>query len=268
MRGAVYYPPCGAAARLLAPVDPWLGRRTTLGAAFVVLSAVKPTLRAEPGEAAPSLRHETPSPESPRPNSLNFYERWMLPPLLDRVMRQSQLEKYRREVIAPARGRVLEIGVGSGLNFPFYGAQVEMVVGVDPSPRLLALAQRRAADAGVKAELVEGTASALPLADRSIDTIVMTWTLCSIPDPLLALREMRRVLKPDGRLLFIEHGLCPEKGVEFWQHRLTPAWRHVSGGCQLDRKMDDLIRAAGFELTELRHPYAEGPRIFTYMYEG
>ncbi len=183
-------------------------------------------------------------------------------------MRQAQLEKYRREVVAPARGRVLEIGVGSGLNFPFYGAQVEMVIGVDPSPRLLALAQQRAADAGVKAELIEGTTSAIPLADRSIDTIVMTWTLCSVPDPLLALREMRRVLKPDGRLLFIEHGLCPEKGVERWQHRLTPAWRHVSGGCHLDRKMDDLIRAAGFELAELRHAYAEGPRIFTYMYEG
>lgn len=199
---------------------------------------------------------------------LNFYERWILPTLLDWVMRQTQLEKYRREAVAPARGRVLEIGIGSGLNFPFYGQQVEMVIGIDPSRRLLAMARQRAADAGIKAELIQGTATALPLAERTIDTIVVTWALCSIPEPFLALREMRRVLKPDGRLFFIEHGLCPERRVERWQHWLTPAWRHVSGGCHLNRRIDDLIRAAGFGLIELRHEYAEGPRIFTYMYGG
>lgn len=199
---------------------------------------------------------------------LSFYERWILPTLLDWAMRQAQLEKFRRAVVAPARGRVLEIGVGSGLNFPFYGKEVETVIGIDPSPRLLAMARRRAAEAGIRAELLEGTASAIPLADRSVDTIVMTWTLCSIPDPPQALREMRRVLKPGGRLLFIEHGLCPDAGVERWQHWLTPAWRRVSGGCHLDRKMDDLIRAAGFELTEFKNEYAEGPRLFTFMYEG
>lgn len=199
---------------------------------------------------------------------LNFYERWILPPLLDFVMQQRQLEKYRRRVVASARGRVLEIGVGSGLNLPLYGDQVERVIGIDPSPRLLAMARRRAAAAGIRAELLEGTATALPLVDRSIDTIVMTWTLCSIPDPLRALDEMRRVLKPDGRLLFIEHGLCPDVGVKCWQHRLTRIWHHVSGGCHLDRKIDDLLRSAGFELTEIRNEYADGPRVFTYMYEG
>jgi len=96
----------------------------------------------------------------------------------------------------------------------------------------------------------------------------MTWTLCSIPEPLVALREMRRVLIPGGRLLFVEHGLSPEPKVERWQHRLTPAWRHIAGGCHLDRKMDDLIRAAGFDLTELRTEYAPGPRPMTYMYLG
>jgi SAM-dependent methyltransferase len=206
--------------------------------------------------------------ESRREKGLNFYEHWILPPLLDLVMRQPRLEKYRREAVVSARGRVLEIGVGSGLNLPFYSKQVEIVIGIDPSPRLLAMTRRRAAASGVEAELLQGTAAAIPLADSTIDTVVMTWTLCSIPDPLLALREMRRVLKPDGRLLFIEHGLCPEVGIEHWQHRLTPIWRHVSGGCHLDRKMDDLIRSAGFELTELRNEYADGPRIFTYMYEG
>ncbi|MGD9657814.1 MAG: class I SAM-dependent methyltransferase, partial [Methylocystis sp.] len=175
---------------------------------------------------------------------LNFYERWILPTLLDWAMRQSQLDKFRREIIVPARGRVLEIGVGSGLNFPFYGKEVDSVIGIDPSPRLLAMARRRVAEVGIRAELLRGTASAIPLADHSIDTIVTTWALCSIPDPQLALREMHRVLKPDGQLLFVEHGLCPKAGVERWQHLLTPAWRRISGGCHLDRKMDDLIRAS------------------------
>lgn len=199
---------------------------------------------------------------------MNIYDRWVLPPLLDLVMRQRQLEKYRREVVAAASGRVLEVGVGSGLNFPLYGEQVEVVFGIDPSPRLLAQARRRALASGVRANLLLGSAVAIPLANNAVDTVVMTWTLCSIPEPLVALREMRRVLTPGGRLLFVEHGLSPEPKVERWQHRLTPAWRHIAGGCHLDRKMDDLIRAAGFDLTEIRTEYGRGPRPMTYMYLG
>ncbi len=177
---------------------------------------------------------------------MDFYERWILPPLLDLVMRRKDLTKYRRAAVVAARGRVLEIGVGSGLNFALYGKQVEYVYGIDPSPRLLSIARRRAAASGVPVELLLGSATAIPLADNVIDTIVMTWTLCSIPDPLAALREMRRVLKPNGNLCFVEHGLSPERSVERWQHRLTPPWRRIAGGCHLDRKMDDLIRQAGF----------------------
>jgi ubiquinone/menaquinone biosynthesis C-methylase UbiE len=199
---------------------------------------------------------------------VNFYDRWVLPPILDLVMRLTQLETFRREVVATASGRVLEVGVGSGLNFLLYGKQVETVIGIDPSPRLLAIARRRADAAGVRAELVQGSAIAIPLADSKIDTVVMTWALCSIADPLAALREIRRVLKPDGRLLFVEHGLSPEPGIERWQHRLTPIWCHVAGGCHLDRKMDDLIRSAGFDLIDLRTEYASGPRPMTYMYLG
>ena len=199
---------------------------------------------------------------------VNFYDRWVLPPILDLVMQQNQLEKYRHEVVATAYGRVLEVGVGSGLNFPLYSKQVETVVGIDPSPRLLAIAHRRADAAGVRAEFLQGSATAIPLADSTIDTMVITWTLCSINDPRAALREMRRVLKPDGKLLFIEYGLSPEPGIERWQHRLTPIWCHVAGGCHLDRKMDDLIRSAGFNMIELRTEYATGPRPMTYMYLG
>ena len=191
---------------------------------------------------------------------MNFYDRWVLPPILDLVMRQNQLEKYRREVVGAATGRVLEVGVGSGLNLSLYGKQVETVVGIDPSPRLLAIARRRADAAGVRAELLQGSATSISLADSTIDTVVMTWTLCSITNPLAALREMRRVLKPDGQLLFVEHGLSPEPRVERWQHRLTPIWCHVAGGCHLDRKMDDLIRTAGFDMASLRTEYAQGPR--------
>jgi ubiquinone/menaquinone biosynthesis C-methylase UbiE len=199
---------------------------------------------------------------------MDFYERWILPPILDLIMRRKDLTKYRRAVVAAAHGRVLEIGVGSGLNFPLYGKQVELVYGIDPSPRLLSIARQRAAASGIAVELVLGSATAIPLADNAIDTIVMTWTLCSIPDPQAALREMRRVLKPDGNLCFVEHGLSPEPSVERWQHRLTPAWRRMAGGCHLDRKMDDLIRQAGFDLTNLHEEYAPGPRAMSYMYQG
>jgi len=161
---------------------------------------------------------------------------------------------------------VLEIGVGSGLNFPLYGKQVELVYGIDPSERLLSIARRRAAASAIPVELLLGSATAIPLADDAVDTVVMTWTLCSIPGPLAALREMRRVLKPNGNLCFVEHGLSPEPSIERWQHRLTPAWRRMAGGCHLDRKMDDLIRQA--DLTNLHEEYAPGPRAMPYMYQG
>src|SRR5712691_8530607 len=148
---------------------------------------------------------------------MDFYERWILPPILDLVMRRKDLTKYRRAAVAAARGRVLEIGVGSGLNFPLYGKQVEFVYGIDPSPRLLSIARRRAAASGIPVELLLGSATAIPLTDNAVDTVVMTWTLCSIPDPLAALREIRRVLKRNGNLCFVEHGLSPEPSVERWQ---------------------------------------------------
>jgi ubiquinone/menaquinone biosynthesis C-methylase UbiE len=199
---------------------------------------------------------------------MSIYERWILPPLLDRAMRQRQVERYRRNLIPAASGRVLEIGVGSGLNFPHYASDVTEVIGLDPSERLLSMARRRAETACAPVGLIQGSATAIPLGDDSVDTLVMTWTLCSIPDPLAALGEMRRVLKPGGLLLFVEHGLSPEPGAARWQHRLTPFWRPFAGGCSLNRKIDDLLRAGGFEIAEITTGYANGPRPMTYMYEG
>ncbi|MGO9005767.1 MAG: methyltransferase domain-containing protein [Beijerinckiaceae bacterium] len=199
---------------------------------------------------------------------MGFYQDWVLPSLLDFAMRQDQIAKYRREVVPAAQGRVLEVGIGSGLNLPFYDRGATTIVGLDPSARLLTFARRRAAEVGAEPALMRGSATAIPLHDASIDTVVMTWTLCSIPDPIAALREIRRVLKPGGSLLFVEHGLSPDPAVERWQSRLTPLWRHIAGGCHLDRKVDDLVRAAGFEINALRTEYAKGPRPMTYMYEG
>lgn len=199
---------------------------------------------------------------------MGLYQRLVVPRLIELSMRQPQMQNYRRGLVPGARGRVLEVGVGSGMNLPFYASGVQEVVGVDPSEELLAMARKRAAAASAPVTLTRGSAMSMPLEDASFDTVVMTWTLCSIPDSSAALREMRRVLKPGGALLFIEHGLSPEPNVARWQHRLTPLWRRFAGGCHLDRKIDDLLRASGFDLPDLRNEYAEGPRPMTYMYEG
>jgi ubiquinone/menaquinone biosynthesis C-methylase UbiE len=199
---------------------------------------------------------------------MGFYQRTVVPKLIELAMRQEPIQRYRRRLVPLARGRVLEIGVGSGMNLPLYTEGVSEVIGVDPSEPLLDLARRRAAAATVPIDLKLGSGTDLPLDSESIDTLVMTWTLCSIPEPLAALREMRRVLKSGGTLLFIEHGLSPEPGVARWQHRLTPLWRRFAGGCHLDRKIDDLVRTAGFDLAQLKTEYSAGPRPMTYMYEG
>src|SRR6266403_905100 len=179
---------------------------------------------------------------------VGVYERWILPRLLDLSMRNRLLDHYRQRTIETARGLVLEVGVGSGLNLRFYSRAVDRVCGIDLSPKLLRLAQEQTVDAGVPVSLIRASAEHLPFADAGFDAIVMTWTLCSIANPVAALIEMRRVLKPGGQLLFVEHGLSPETGIAHWQHRLTPCWKRIGGGCHLDRKMDELIRAAGFQI--------------------
>jgi ubiquinone/menaquinone biosynthesis C-methylase UbiE len=199
---------------------------------------------------------------------MGFYEEWILPALIDLSMRNKRLRPYRERVAGRAEGRVLDVGVGSGLNLPFYGRQVREVFGLDPSPRLLERARRNMRRADVPVRLLEGSAERIPLADRSMDTIVMTWTGCSIPEVRAALEDMRRVLKVGGRLLFVEHGRAPEPGVARWQNRLDPLWVRFSGGCHLNRKIDDLLSDAGFRVDRLETGYIPGPRIMTFLYEG
>src|SRR6266536_394507 len=170
---------------------------------------------------------------------MGLYQDRILPWLIDLAMRQSRLAEYRGRVVPAATGRVLEIGIGSGRNLPFYGSGVSRVIGLDPSPQLLRMAQDSARDRSLPLELIEGSAETIPLDDRSVDTIVTTWTLCSVPDAQRALQDMRRVLKPAGRLLFVEHGRAPEPRVQWWQGHLTPAWKHLSGGCHLNRAIGD-----------------------------
>lgn len=199
---------------------------------------------------------------------MNIYDRWLLPYLIDLAMRYKEVTRYRGRIVPQARDTVLEIGIGSGLNLPFYGASVERVLALDPSPQLLRMARRRAAQVAFPVDFLAESGEDIPLPDRSVDTVVSTWTLCSIPDPALALREIGRVLKPGGRFLFAEHGYAPDPSVAAWQRRLNPIWGRLAGGCHLDRKVDDLIRTAGFRLEEIEMGYARGPRPVSYMYVG
>jgi len=179
-----------------------------------------------------------------------------------------EITRLRRKVIPRASGVVLEMGVGSGLNLPLYTSAVTKLYALDPSRELIAMATPRAARLPFPVEFLNQDAHPIPLADESVDTVVVTWSLCSIDDPESALVETRRVLKPAGTLIFVEHGLSPDAAVQKWQNRLTPIWRRVAGGCHLNRRIDEVIRSAGFTTQELRTGYVPGPKPLTYMYEG
>ena len=177
---------------------------------------------------------------------MRLYEKHILPRLTHLAMGQDQLLPYRRRAVSGLHGRVLEIGIGSGLNLALYPEAVRQIIGVDPSPELLSRAAQTSHGLMPAAEIIEGVAEALPLEDRSVDCVVATWALCS----------------------FVEHGLAPEPGVRRWQRWLTPVWKHCAGNCHLDRPTAGLIETSGFRMERLDTGYATGPKPLVFMYEG
>ncbi len=201
---------------------------------------------------------------------MSFYDRHILPWVLDCACGVAPVTEQRRKVVPLARGRVLEVGIGSGLNLAHYDpSRITSLIGLDPGAELITMARRRAAKTSLPIEFLQLEGESIPLDDESVDTIVVTYTLCSIPGVEQALGQMRRVLKRDGTLLFCEHGLAPDAGVVKWQRRMEPLWGRLAGGCHLMRDIPALLRGAGFAVELSETAYLKGaPRFAGYHYIG
>ena len=201
---------------------------------------------------------------------MGFYTDRIEPRLVSLACGAPAIEGTRALVVPRARGTVLEIGFGSGRNLPYYEASlVDRVLLAEPSDAMRRLAQNRLAGSAVPARVLAAGAEALPLADASVDTILVTYTLCTVPDLDGALGEARRVLRADGQLLFAEHGAAPDAGVARWQRRAEPVWGRLAGGCRLTRDAPSALRAAGFDLAELSQRYLKGaPRMVGFVSTG
>jgi SAM-dependent methyltransferase len=201
---------------------------------------------------------------------MGLYARYIGPKFVSCLCSMEDVTAERERIIPLARGVVLEIGMGSGLNLPFYNPdQVTKVIGVDPNQAFLRLGEARQQASPVPLEIIRAPAEALPLEAASVDTVVITYTLCSVDDPEQALREVRRVLKPGGKVLLLEHGLSPEPGVARWQHRLNPIWKSLAVGCNLTRPVSELLKRAGFDIQDIEEYYLGGaPRIVGFHCSG
>lgn len=201
---------------------------------------------------------------------MGFYSERILPNLIACACGTRPILKHRRVMVPEAEGVALEVGLGSGANLPFYDAsRVTQVIGVEPSGGMRTKAQRAIGRQAIPVELIDAPGEALPVEDRSVDTVLLTFTLCTIPDWQAALAEMRRVLKPGGRLVFLEHGLAPDAGVARWQRRVEPVWKRIGGGCHLTRPIDRMIAGSGFRIDCLEADYTpKTPRLSGYVYRG
>lgn len=200
---------------------------------------------------------------------MGFYNRHVMPRLVDYLCSDSTIADQRRKVVTRVEGVVLEIGIGSGLNLPFYDPQrVERIIGVDPDEGMWNLADENRRDLMIPLERLALSGERIPLEEDSVDCILVTYSLCTIPDPIAALREMRRVLKPEGRLHFAEHGEAPDERVRRWQQRIDPVWKKLAGGCHSGRPIPRLLNQAGWNVTELEQGYISNPKVLCYEYWG
>lgn len=201
---------------------------------------------------------------------MGFYENRILPWLIDKACGAPAVREQRGKVVPQATGRVLEVGMGSGLNLAFYDPdRIEVVFGLEPSEGMRRRASRRVEAAAVEVRWLDLPGEEVPLDDDSVDTVLLTFTLCTIPDYRRALAQMRRVLRPGGRLLFCEHGAAPDAAVRRWQDRINPLWKRVAGGCNLNREIPRCLEEAGFAIEHIESAYLPGtPRIAAFNYWG
>ncbi len=200
---------------------------------------------------------------------MGIYSTYLFPRILDFVMSGGNFDEVRRDTLRNVRGNTLEIGFGTGLNLPHYPSSVGRLTTIDVNPGMGTLARKRIAHSGIKVDHRVLNGQSLPMGDGTFESVVSTWTLCSIPDVDAALGEIHRVLAAGGRFFFVEHGLSNEAGIQRWQHRLTPIQKAFAGGCHLDRNIGSLIRGAGFHELELKTFYMEKvPRVEGFLYQG
>ena len=201
---------------------------------------------------------------------MSLYNKYILPKFLNCACGSKPINYQRQKVVPLAKGKVLDIGIGSGLNIPFYNSdKIDQVVGIDPSHELIELAKGLANDSKASIKLVIGSAESIPYPDNFFDTVLVTYTMCTIPNVAMANKEMWRVLKDDGRLIFCEHGLAPDKKISKWQNRIDPFWGKIAGGCHLNRDIQKLITDAGFSFESLDKMYIPStPKFAGYNYWG
>jgi ubiquinone/menaquinone biosynthesis C-methylase UbiE len=200
---------------------------------------------------------------------MGLYSKYVLPKVVHYTCSMRPNMRQRAKVIPMARGRVLEIGIGSGLNFSYYDAErVTKCWGLDPAPEMLRLAERAARSVAFEVEFLEAPSDNIPLENSSVDTVVVTYTLCTIPDTALALKEVARVLDPSGQLIFCEHGAAPDAGVRKWQDVMNPLWMRLGGGCHLNRLIPELIEKGGFRIDHMESMYIPGWRPASFNYWG
>ena len=201
---------------------------------------------------------------------MSLYEKYVLPTFLDVACSSKPILRQREKVVPLAEGRILEIGMGSGLNIPFYDTnKVEMVWGLEPSEGMRKKAQKAVKNAKFDIHWLDLPGEEIPLEDNSADTILLTYTLCTIPGWHQALEQMRRVLKPGGKLIFCEHGEAPDADVRKWQNRINPTWKKIAGGCNLHRPIPDYLRQGGFAIEQMETRYLPStPKFAGFNYWG